>query len=127
AEQENAGSHYGLSDFKEIIGKIGETLKLQESKEFAASIQKNLFLNSKKQNANVYNFGVKRAPFIVLLGVDVPAVLAEVSCLSNREEEIELNTESHRENIARYLEAGILDYLNKGEVSYEAKRSSGRR
>ena len=127
AEQENAGSHYGLSDFKEIIGKIGETLKLQESKEFAASIQKNLFLNSKKQNANVYNFGVKRAPFVVLLGVDVPAVLAEVSCLSNREEEIELNTESHRENIARYLEAGILDYLNKGEVSYEAKRSSGRR
>ena len=127
AEQENAGSQYGLSDFKEIIEKIGETLKLQESKEFAASIQKNLFLNSKKQNANVYNFGVKRAPFIVLLGVDVPAVLAEVSCLSNREEEIELNTESHRENIARYLEAGILDYLNKGEVSYEAKRSSGRR
>jgi len=58
----------------------------------------------------------------VLLGVDVPAVLAEVSCISNREEEIELNTESYRENIAHYLEAGILDYLNKGEASYEAKR-----
>lgn len=127
AEQENTGSQYGLSDFKEIIEKIGDTLKLQESKEFASSIQKNLFLNSKKQNANIYNFGVKRAPFVVLLGVDVPAVLAEVSCLSNREEEIELNTESHRENIARYLEAGILDYLNKGEASYEAKRSSERR
>ncbi|TAL23147.1 MAG: N-acetylmuramoyl-L-alanine amidase, partial [Nitrospirae bacterium] len=127
AEKENAGSHYGLSDFKEIIEKIGDTLKLQESREFAGSIQKNLFLNSKKQNANIYNFGVKRAPFVVLLGVDVPAVLAEVSCLSNRDEEIELNTESHRENIARYLEAGILDYLNKGEASYEAKRSSERR
>lgn len=113
AERENAGSQYGLSDFKEIIGKIGETLKLQESKEFAASIQRNLFLNSKKQNGNVYDFGVKRAPFVVLLEVDVPAVLSEVSCLSNREEEMELNTESHRENIAHYLEAGILDYLNK--------------
>ena len=122
AEQENAGSQYGLSDFKEIIEKIGETLKLQESKELAASIQKNLFLNSKKHDGNVHDFGTKRAPFVVLLGVDVPAVLTEVSCLSNRDEEIELNSESHRENIARYLEAGILDYLNKGEVSYEAKR-----
>ncbi len=87
-----------------------------------SNIQKNLFLNSKKHDGNVYNFGIKRAPFVVLLGVDVPAVLAEVSCLSNREEEIELNAESHRENIARYLEAGILDYLNKGEVRVEAKR-----
>ncbi|MBI4690477.1 MAG: N-acetylmuramoyl-L-alanine amidase [Nitrospirae bacterium] len=123
AEQENAGSQYGLSDFKVMIEKIGKTLKLQESKELAASIQKNLYLNIKKQNINVHNFGIKRAPFVVLLGVDVPAVLAEVSCLSNREEEIELNTERYRENIARYLEAGILHYLNKGEASYEAKRN----
>lgn len=127
AERENAGSEYGLSDFKEMIEKIGDTLKLQESKEFAASIQRNLFLNSKKQNKNVYDFGVKRAPFVVLLGVDVPAALVEVSCLSNREEEMKLNTKSHRENIAHYLEAGILDYLNKGEVSYEAKRDTERR
>jgi len=127
AERENIGSQYGLSDFKEIITKIGDKLKLQESKELAASIQKDLFLNSKKHNGNVYNFGIKRAPFVVLLGVDVPAVLVEVSCLSNREEEIELNTESHRKNIARYLQAGILDYLNKGEKSYEAKRHTAAR
>jgi N-acetylmuramoyl-L-alanine amidase len=122
AEKENEGSQYRLSDFKDMIEKIGNTLKLQESKEFALSIQKSLFLNTKKQNGKVYDFGVKKAPFVVLLGVDVPAVLAEVSCLSNSEEEMKLNTESHRENIARYLEAGILDYLNKGEVHYEAKK-----
>jgi N-acetylmuramoyl-L-alanine amidase len=54
--------------------------------------------------------------------VDVPAVLTEVSCLSNEEEERKLNTESHRENIADNLEAGILEYLNKGEAIYEAER-----
>ncbi len=124
AQQENAGSQYGLSDFKDMIEKMGKTLKLQESKELASSIQKNLFINSRKKNGNIHNFGIKRAPFVVLLGVDVPAVLAEVSCLSNKQEEIELNTESHRENIARYIEAGILDYLNKGEANYEAKRST---
>jgi N-acetylmuramoyl-L-alanine amidase len=122
AEQENAGSEYGLSDFKEMIGKIGETLKLQESREFAASIQKNLFVNSRLHNGNVYDFGIKRAPFVVLLGVDVPAVLAEVSCMSNSQEEKDLSTEAHRESIAQYLEAGIMDYLNKGDFTHEAKR-----
>jgi N-acetylmuramoyl-L-alanine amidase len=122
AEQENAGSEYGLSDFREIMEKLAKTMKLQESKEFAKSIQANLFLNSRKHKGNVQNYGVKRAPFVVLLGVDVPAVLAEVSCLSNEEEEQELNTETHRENIATYLAAGIFDYLNKGAFAHEAKR-----
>ena len=71
---------------------------------------------------DIQNHGIKRAPFVVLLGVDVPAVLAEVSCLSNREEEQELNSESHRENIATSLAAGIFDYLNKGALIHEAKR-----
>jgi N-acetylmuramoyl-L-alanine amidase len=122
AEQENAGSEYGLSDFREVVEMLGKTMKLQESKEFAESIQTNLFLNRRKHNEDIQNHGVKRAPFVVLLGVDVPSVLAEVSCLSNREEEQELNYESHRENIARYLAAGIFDYLNKGALTHEAKR-----
>ncbi len=122
AEQENAGSEYALSDFKEMIEKLGETMKLQESREFATSIQKNLFVNSRMHNGNVYDFGIKRAPFVVLLGVDVPAVLAEVSCLSNSQEEKELSIVAHRENIARYLEAGVMDYLNKGDLNYDAKR-----
>jgi N-acetylmuramoyl-L-alanine amidase len=120
AEQENAGSQYGLSEFRELIGKIGETVKLQESRDLATLIQKKLFSNIRRENGIAYDFGVKRAPFVVLLGVDVPAVLAEVSCLSNGAEEIRMNDESHRENIAHYLEAGILDYLNKGEKTYES-------
>jgi len=122
AEHENEAAQYGLSEFKEIIEKIGNTLKYQESRQLAASIQRNLYLNIKKEDRRVRNYGVKRAPFLVLLGADVPAVLTEVSCLSNLEEEMKLNTESHRENIAYYLESGILDYLNKGEAIYEAKR-----
>jgi N-acetylmuramoyl-L-alanine amidase len=122
AQQENAGSEYGLSDFKEVMERLGKTLKLQESKELAESIQTNLFLNSRKHTKDIKNHGVKRAPFVVLLGVDVPAVLAEVSCLSNHEEERELNSESHRENIAKYLAAGIFDYLNKGALTHEARR-----
>ena len=122
AERENAGSEYGLSDFKEIVEMLGKTMKLQESKEFAESIQANLFLNRRKHSDDIENHGVKRAPFVVLLGVDVPSVLVEVSCLSNHDEEQELNSESHRENISRYLATGIFDYLNKGALTHEAKR-----
>ena len=122
AQQENAGSEYGLNDFKEVVEKLGKTMKLQESKELAQSIQTKLFLNSRKHSEDIKNFGVKRAPFVVLLGVDVPSVLAEVSCLSNSEEERELNSKTHRENIATYLAAGIFDYLNKGAFPHEAKR-----
>ncbi len=122
AKQEIAGSEYGLSDFKEVVEKLGKTMKLQESKEFAESIQVNLFLNSRKHSEDIKNYGVKRAPFVVLLGLDVPSVIAEVSCLSNLEEERELNSEMHRENIAGYLAAGIFNYLNKGALKNEAKR-----
>jgi N-acetylmuramoyl-L-alanine amidase len=122
AEVENAGSEHGLSDFKEIVEKLGKTMKLQESKKFAESIQANLFLNRRKDSEDIENHGVKRAPFVVLLGLDVPSVLVEVSCLSNQDEEQELNSESHRENIARYLATGIFDYLNKGALTHEAKR-----
>jgi N-acetylmuramoyl-L-alanine amidase len=122
AEQENAGSEYGLSDFKEVVEMLGKTMKLQESKRLAESIQANLFRNSKKHTKDIQDHGVKRAPFVVLLGVDVPSVLAEVSCLSNPEEEQELNSENHRENIASFLASGIFDYLNKGARTHEAKR-----
>ncbi len=118
AEKENAGSEYGLGEFKKMIEKIGETMKLQESQDLAASIQHKLFANSRSRNNEILDYGVKRAPFVVLLGSEVPAVLVEVSCLSNRKEEIELNTALHRDNIASYLESGVLDYLGKGGVHY---------
>ncbi len=114
AEKENMGSEYGLSDFQKILEKLGKTMKLQESRKLAETIQSNVFLNSQKQNQQIKDNGVKRAPFVILLGLDVPSVLAEVSCLSNAEEERELNTEAHRENIAGYLAAGIISYLKQG-------------
>ena len=86
------------------------------------SIQGKLFEKISQNDKDIKDYGIKRAPFVVLLNADVPAVLVEIACLSNTEEEKNLNTESHRENIAEYLETGILDYLSKGESQYVAKR-----
>jgi N-acetylmuramoyl-L-alanine amidase len=126
AEKENRGTQYTLSDFKEIFHKIENTLKTQESNVLARAIQKSLYRNIRRQNKNSYNYGVKSAPFVVLLGVDVPSVLAEVTCLSNTEEEKKLNDAGYRKEIARYLEEGIIRYLkintDKREVHYGGKR-----
>ena len=122
AAQENTGSEYGLSDFKAIVEKLGKTMKLQESRELAKSIQTKLFQNSIKWNRSIKNNGVKRAPFVVLLGLDVPSVLAEVSCMSNAQEERDLNSVTHRENVAEYLADGIFDYLNKRRLQNGSRR-----
>ncbi len=122
AETENRGAYYSMNDFRTMIQKISNTLKYQEAKVLARSIQKSLFENIHRENENIFDYGVKTAPFIVLLGVDMPSVLTEVTCLSDPEEEKKLNSEAYREDIARYMEEGIIEYLqaknnpNKSEV-----------
>jgi N-acetylmuramoyl-L-alanine amidase len=111
AEKENSGTQYTMNDFKVMVQKINNTLKYQEAKVLARSIQGSLYGNIHRGNDNVYDYGVKTAPFIVLLGVDMPSVLTEVTCLSNQEEEKKLNNETYREDIARYMEEGIVQYL----------------
>jgi N-acetylmuramoyl-L-alanine amidase len=122
AERENRGSEYGLSEFQELLEKLGKKMKLQESRELAEHIQASLYYNRSKNNEDIRDNGVKRAPFVVLLGPDVPSVLVEVSCLSNEEEEHKLNTENHRENVAGHIAAGIANYLHSGVSSNDIKR-----
>jgi N-acetylmuramoyl-L-alanine amidase len=122
AAKENAGSEIGFSEFQAMLKKINDSLKQEESKKLALDIQKSLYASSSLKNEHIVDYGIKTAPFVVLLGVGVPAVLVEVSCLSNRDEEKKLNTPTHREDIARFLEAGILDYLSKGESPYVARK-----
>lgn len=122
ARRENGGDAPGMSEFRALVEKMGETMKLEESRTLATMIQASLFSRSRAEDPAVQDYGIKRAPFFVLLGAEVPAVLAEVSCLSNEEEETRLGTAAHRENVAAHLEAGILDYLKNGEVTYESKK-----
>lgn len=112
AAEVNEGSDYSYSEYNQIIKQISNQLKYQESARLARSIQETLYLNMKKRKADVLDFGVKRAPFVVLLGVEMPAVLVEVACLSNPEEENRLKDGAYRQSIAGYIEAGIIRYLD---------------
>ncbi|MCI0507834.1 MAG: N-acetylmuramoyl-L-alanine amidase [Gammaproteobacteria bacterium] len=122
AKLENADSHYEYGEFKDIIQKIGDTLKFQESRQLAHSVQSNLYGRMKKINKQARDHGIKSAPFVVLLGLDAPSILSEVSCFCNPAEEQRLKTAEYRENIAAFLEKGIVSYLNKN-TSVGGKRN----
>jgi N-acetylmuramoyl-L-alanine amidase len=123
AEKENEGSDFSMSDYNQIIKKLSNTMKFQESRLFAQSIQHNLFKNMRAVSGDVMDHGVKRAPFVVLLGADMPGVLVEVACLSNREQEQRLRDPSYREDIAAYIEKGIIHYLDIRSTDHDTERA----
>ena len=113
AERENSGSGVLTKDFENMIKKIGNTFKEQESANLASAIQYSLFTNVKKYDKNIADAGIKIAPFVVLLGVDAPAVLVEISCITKKEEELKLNMPAYREEITTFLAQGIIRYLER--------------
>ena len=111
AALENQDSGYSVAEWRNALEKLGNTMKIQESKQLATSIQKTLYRNIHRVNSDVNDWGVRSGPFMVLWGVRVPAVLAEISVISNRAEEAKLYTDEYRERLAMSLEAGIVEYL----------------
>lgn len=112
AARENAGSGHTIFDLKELIQKIALKDKIEESRDFANDIQNSLFTLSAKTNAATQNRGLKRAPFVVLIGASMPSVLAEIGFLTNPQDEAMLRTEQHRQKIAEALYKGIASYVD---------------
>ncbi|MEO8131886.1 MAG: N-acetylmuramoyl-L-alanine amidase, partial [Bryobacteraceae bacterium] len=112
ATRENAASQRSISDLKEVVSKIALRAKVDESREFALRIQKSLQTAAVKQNKDAKDRGVKRAPFVVLIGADMPSVLAEIGFLSNSRDEALLKGPEHRDRIAEALYNGIAGYAD---------------
>ena len=123
AEVENQYSEYAVAEFNDMIRRIGDRVKLQESRRLARYVQRSLFRNSRLLNDEVANWGVKTAPFVVLVGAEAPGILSEIGVISNREEEERLNTPEYREQLAMFLEEGIVNYL--GELSHLEASNDG--
>jgi N-acetylmuramoyl-L-alanine amidase len=117
AHGENAAADYSVAEFNTMLQRAGNTVKFQESKDLAASVQRSLVRNVRETNAEASDWGVKAGPFVVLLGVEAPAVLAEMAAISNPDEEARLGTEAHREALARSLEEGLIAYLQQRSLT----------
>jgi N-acetylmuramoyl-L-alanine amidase len=59
----------------------------------------------------VKNRGVRKAPFVVLIGADMPSILTEISFLSNPADEKMLKQPEHRQRVAEGIYQGVASYL----------------
>jgi N-acetylmuramoyl-L-alanine amidase len=125
AARENATAQEGVHDLESLVKKIAQTEKIDESKEFAQDIQDSL---AKRTQKNVKNRGVRKAPFVVLIGADMPSILTEISFLSNPSDEKLLKQPEQRQRVAEGLFQGIFSYLqnmNSMTVNLPVKKGPG--
>ncbi|HVR98197.1 MAG TPA: N-acetylmuramoyl-L-alanine amidase [Thermoanaerobaculia bacterium] len=115
AAAENRDSGHSLADVRRLLDRIYAGVRQDNSRKLAESIQASLFQSLGKLNPSLKDRGVKAAPFIVLLDTEMPAILAEVSCLSNEEEARLLTQPHYRQYIAEALAAGIRSYADAAQ------------
>jgi len=107
---ENLDSGYRLADLRSILDRLYADARQSESGRLARAVQRALLEALRQVNPAIEDRGVKSAPFVVLTGSQMPAILAEVSCLSNVEEAALLGNEAYRDRIAEALADGVADY-----------------
>jgi N-acetylmuramoyl-L-alanine amidase len=111
AARENATAQGGVHDLQDLVLKIARTEKIDESKELAEDIQDSLSRRIQKTSKPVKNRGVRKAPFVVLIGADMPSILSEISFLSNPADEQLLKKPEQRQKVAEGLYQGVASYL----------------
>ncbi len=112
AARENALAQSSLHDLPELVQMIAGNAKIAESKVLAQDIQSALATRLELVSRGETNRGVKRAPFVVLTGANMPAVLSEISFISNASDESLLLESSQRQRVAESLYRGIAVYLD---------------
>jgi N-acetylmuramoyl-L-alanine amidase len=111
AARENSISPATLKDLGNLVKAITTNSKIDESRDFAQSVQEAMIESLAPDGHATYNRGVHTAPFYVLIGASMPSILAEIAFVSNPEEEKLLRTPERRQAIARSLLDGVRAYL----------------
>jgi len=112
AARENAVSEESIHELQDLVKQIALKEKVEESREFAVDVERSLHSGLATRNSGVRDRGVKKAPFIVLIGANMPSILAEISFVSNPTDERRLKTSDYRQRIAESLYRGIAHYVN---------------
>lgn len=112
AARENATSQQSVHELRDLIKKIALTEKVEESRQFATEVQHEVHSRLAKAGGKQKDRGVKKAPFVVLIGANMPSVLAEISFLTNPKDERMLRQPEYRQKIAQALYDGVIRYVN---------------
>jgi N-acetylmuramoyl-L-alanine amidase len=123
ASRENAQAQESMHDLQDIIKKIARNEKIEESKELASDVQDSLSHRMQLVSSGEKNRGVKKAPFVVLIGANMPSILSEISFISNPGDEKLLRKTDQRQHVADGLYRGIAAYLDSmNSLSYDKSK-----
>jgi N-acetylmuramoyl-L-alanine amidase len=112
AARENAVSGKTIFELQDLLKKIALNDKLTESREFATRVQAALMENAQRNGPRVRDRGVKRAPFVVLIGAAMPSILTELGFVTNEREEALMQKPEYRQRLAEALAKGVTRYAS---------------
>ncbi len=110
AARENAVGGQSIHQLSDLVKKITLKDKIDESREFASDVEGSLYAGLARGNDGLKNRGVKKAPFVVLIGANMPSILAEISFVTNPRDAEELRQPEYRERVAESLFNGVAKY-----------------
>ncbi len=125
AARENATSKKNISDLDPILKDLLQSAKIDESTMMAGLVQDSLIRHLKKRYSRIRNKGVKKAPFYVLLGAQMPAILIETSFISNSRECGRLMTKKYQEALCEGIVNGLINYIKEIHPTVLLNRSRG--
>ncbi len=123
AAQENATSSKNISDLQAILLDLMKNTKVNESVKLAEVVQNTMIEGVKRDFGQVNNLGVKKAPFIVLVGAQMPAILTEIAFSSNPQEEERLRDDRYLTLVAQQIAGGVAEYASS--LNLASSRYSG--
>jgi N-acetylmuramoyl-L-alanine amidase len=112
AALENATSASKMSDLQNILADLLNNTKLDESTKLAEHVQ-----TSMAHGLRIKDLGVKQAPFYVLIGAQMPAILSEITFLSNPAEAKRLRQDNYLTTIAEHISDGVNDYIRGSNLA----------
>lgn len=123
AARENAASTQAMGGLPDFVKAIALNNKLDESRDFALHVQRAMVERQRPANKLLKDLGVKQAPFVVLIGANMPSVLAEMGFVTNAAEAKLLKATAYRQRIAESLFNAIRKYQtslkNVGTVAHQ--------
>ena len=128
AARENAVSEKSVHELQDLVKKIALRDKIEESREFATDVQASLYQSLSQRDRGLRDRGVRKAPFIVLIGANMPSILAEISFLSDPTDARKLQTPEYRQKIAEALYRGVTKYasgLSGVKLAARTKQQAG--
>ena len=128
AARENAVSEKSVHELQDLVKKIALRDKIEESREFATDVQASLYQSLSLRDRGLRDRRVRKAPFIVLIGANMPSILAEISFLSNPTDARKLQTPEYRQKIAEALYKGVTKYasgLSGVKLAARTKQQAG--